>query len=163
LAPPSPRRSHAYDSQRTGRPPGQGTSWPLRRSSIHSDWPPVTEGVQSRIISGPASPPWGLLHSYKGSRYENRHLVPFYWISKSIKPLSDPRRNSQLHQPLYILAAPQLDGTISERTLRPTISLGWNFIQGSGQKNRHLLPRYRISRAKHPLPSPEVIPTQPAS
>ena len=44
--PPSPRRSQRLmiPSGPAG-PPGQGPSWPLRRSSIHGDRPPVTEGV----------------------------------------------------------------------------------------------------------------------
>ena len=42
--PPSPRRSQRLMIPRgPAGPPGQGTSWPLRRSSIHGDWPPVPE------------------------------------------------------------------------------------------------------------------------
>jgi len=51
---PSPPRSQRLmiPSGPAG-PPGRGTSWPLRRSSIHSDWPPVTEGVHKNRTPTP--------------------------------------------------------------------------------------------------------------
>ena len=46
LAPaPSTKKSAPHDSKRTARTPGQGTFLPLPRTSIHSVWPPVTEGL----------------------------------------------------------------------------------------------------------------------
>ena len=45
--PPSPRRSQRLMiTSGPAGPPGQGASCPLRRSSTHSDWSPVTEGLR---------------------------------------------------------------------------------------------------------------------